>query len=192
MTHPSPDLRKIKSDLRRIMQDKRAILCAENPEAPQQLRDQFLKEFVQLRPCTIAAYHARISEIDLAPLIEALHERGHRLSLPVILGRNQALVFRTYRPGDALIAGPMAILEPPATSPEAEPDMVLTPFLAFDRHYHRLGYGGGYYDRTLSMLRERKPLTVVGVGFAGQEIPQLPIGARDAPLDKIVTEVEVF
>ena len=73
-----------------------------------------------------------------------------------------------------------------------EPDILLVPLLAFDRTGHRLGYGGGYYDRTIAELRVRKPVVAVGLAFAAQEVPEVPATPRDARLDLVLTEREVI
>jgi 5-formyltetrahydrofolate cyclo-ligase len=86
----------------------------------------------------------------------------------------------------------MNILEPLPSRPRVEPDVLLVPLLAFDRHLHRLGYGGGYYDRTLKLLRKQKPVLAVGIAYACQEVEVVPVTPNDARLDKIVTEIQVL
>jgi 5-formyltetrahydrofolate cyclo-ligase len=187
-----PDLRQQKSELRRAMENLRADAFAKNPNAALALRDNFFKH-VDLPPGgVVAGYRARGSEMDPAPLMQALHAKGYALALPAVTGKNVPLVFRIYKPGDALIPGVMGILEPAASTPVADPDIYLVPFLAFDRQRNRLGYGGGYYDRTLAAARQRKPILAVGTGFACQEIALVPTGSADVRLDKIVTEIKGF
>ncbi|MBL8906323.1 MAG: 5-formyltetrahydrofolate cyclo-ligase, partial [Rhizobiales bacterium] len=75
---------------------------------------------------------------------------------------------------------------------EVHPDVLLVPMLAFDRRGYRLGYGGGYYDRTLAALRVLKPITAIGIAYSGQEIAEVPHGSWDEPLDWIMTERGAF
>ena len=89
-------------------------------------------------------------------------------------------------------AGVWGIREPLAQAPAVDPDIVLTPLLAFDRARHRLGYGGGYYDLTIAQLRGRKTIVAVGLAFAVQEVFTVPVTPRDAPLDLVLTEREVI
>ena len=91
------------------------------------------------------------------------------------------------RPAPRSSAGPLGA-SAPATGDWVEPDVVLAPLLAFDRDGWRLGYGGGYYDRTLADLRARGEVTALGFAFAGQQVEAVPHGPDDARLDGIVTE----
>jgi 5-formyltetrahydrofolate cyclo-ligase len=124
-------------------------------------------------------------EIDIRPLLHALHDLGHPIALPVTPKRGNPLQFRRWRPGDDLARGPMGTRQP---GPEAEaltPDYLLVPLLAFDRAGRRLGYGGGYYDRTLAAL---PGATAVGCAYAAQELDEVPAGPEDALLHAIATE----
>lgn len=127
-------------------------------------------------------------EVDVVPLMARLAGEGWRTGLPVVVGRGRALLFRAWAPGEPTVAGAWTIPVPPESAPEVEPDVLLVPMLAFDAAGYRLGYGGGFYDRTLSALRAARPVVAVGVAFAGQEIPQVPRGRHDEPLDWILTE----
>ncbi|HUF44987.1 MAG TPA: 5-formyltetrahydrofolate cyclo-ligase, partial [Aestuariivirgaceae bacterium] len=108
--------------------------------------------------------------------------------LPVVVARGQPLVFRAWAPGNPTVAGIWSIPVPLESAPELEPDVLIVPMLAFDGEGYRLGYGGGFYDRTLARLRAIKPVVAVGAAFAGQEVAQVPRGPHDEPLDWIVTE----
>ena len=101
-------------------------------------------------------------------------------------------MFRRWRDGDEVDKGPFGVAEPKPSAEELCPDVLLVPLLAFDRAGYRLGYGGGYYDRTLRGLRALKPIIAIGVGFAAQEISATPRGPGDEPVDWIVTEIEAF
>ena len=128
-------------------------------------------------------------ELDVRPLLAGLAARGYVTALPVVTARRAKLIFRRWREGDGLDPGMHDILAPQSTAPAVDPDVLIVPLVAFDSGGYRLGYGGGYYDRTLAGLRAAKKILAVGVGFAVQEFPRLPRGPDDQRLDWIVTEI---
>ena len=135
--------------------------------------------------CVVSGYWPMRHEFDVRPLLTALHERGHPCALPVVMGRGQALVFRAWRPGDGLIDAAFGTRIPPPDAPALTPKLLLVPLLAFDDRGYRLGYGGGFYDRSLAAL----PAPVaVGCAFEAQRIDAVPIDHHDRRLDWIVTE----
>jgi 5-formyltetrahydrofolate cyclo-ligase len=131
------------------------------------------------------------SEINPLPLLRRLAGAGARLALPAVPGRGQPLVMREWRFGEPLVAGVWGIREPPPQAAAVDPDILLVPLLAFDRAGHRLGYGAGYYDLTITALRARKPVIAAGIAYAAQEIPAVPATPRDARLDLVLTEAEI-
>jgi 5-formyltetrahydrofolate cyclo-ligase len=135
----------------------------------------------------VSGYWPGGAELDDRPLLERLSARGHRVVLPVVIERDAPLIFRVWRPGDPVVKGNGAWV-PAATAPELEPDLLLVPLIGFDRHGTRLGQGAGYYDRTLLKLRGDRAITALGVGYAVQELPDIPTGPYDQPLDAILTE----
>jgi 5-formyltetrahydrofolate cyclo-ligase len=139
-------------------------------------------------PATISAYWPMGDELDVKPLLVALAAVGHVLGLPVMVARAQPLIFRRWQPGDVLFEGGFGTSIPGADQPELVPRILIVPLLAFDRGGYRLGYGGGYYDRTLAALRRAGVVTAIGVAYAGQEVANVPRGPGDQPLDAIVTE----
>lgn len=144
--------------------------------------------FLGQEPATVSGFKPFADEIDVLPLMARLAGEGWRTALPVVAGRNKPLVFRAWAPGEPTVAGIWSIPVPPDSAPEVRPDVLLVPMLAFDRSGFRLGYGGGFYDRTLAALRAVKPIVAVGVAFAGQEMAEVPREAHDEPLDWILTE----
>ncbi|MFG1477637.1 5-formyltetrahydrofolate cyclo-ligase [Xanthobacter sp. V4C-4] len=141
----------------------------------------------------IALFATFRDEIDTRPLAEALWARGAALALPVIVGRGRPLLFRAWLPGAELPpAGAFAIPTPLPDCPEVTPDVVLVPLAAFDRRGLRVGYGGGFYDRTLAELRRSGPVTAAGFAFACQEVAHVPAEPHDEPVDVMITEADVF
>ncbi len=132
------------------------------------------------------------SEINPLPLMRKLTGEGARLALPVLAGRGQPLTMREWAWGEPLAAGTWGIREPMPEAPAVEPDILLVPLLAFDRAGHRIGYGAGYYDLTITQLRARKAVMAVGLAYAAQEVPDVPATPRDARLDLVLTEREVI
>ncbi len=148
------------------------------------LRDVLLREAPPPPGAIIGGFWAMGSEIDTRPLLDALHMRGHVIALPVTPPRGQPLFFRPWSAGMPMARGPMGT-QHPAEGAAVTPDWLIVPLLAFDRSGARLGYGGGYYDRTLALLGQR---TAIGVAYAAQEIPRVPTGPHDIPLHAIATE----
>jgi 5-formyltetrahydrofolate cyclo-ligase len=140
----------------------------------------------------VSAFMPMGSEFDPRPLMRKLAAAGARLALPVVIGRGKPLVMRTWNFGEPLGTGSFGILEPRPEAAAADPDILLVPLLAFDRRGHRIGYGAGYYDMTITLLRARKSVAAVGLAFAVQEIPTVPATPRDARLDLVLTEREVI
>jgi 5-formyltetrahydrofolate cyclo-ligase len=132
------------------------------------------------------------TEINPLPLMRALGQRGAKLALPVIDGRGKPLVMRAFRFGDELNSGQWGIKEPKPEAGDVVPDILLTPLLAFDRIGNRIGYGAGYYDMTIAKFRAAKPVVAVGLAYAAQEIPAVPVTERDARLDLVLTEREII
>jgi 5-formyltetrahydrofolate cyclo-ligase len=140
----------------------------------------------------VAGYSPIRSEIDPTPLMRVLAARGAQLALPVIVARDLPLKFRAWSFGDKLQRGPLGILEPSADAAEILPEVLLVPLAAFDREGHRIGYGAGYYDRTLAQLRALRKVTALGLAFAVQEIPLVAASAHDVRLDFVLTESEAL
>lgn len=132
-------------------------------------------------------------EIDVRPLMAALSAQGHSLSLPCTPRKGKPLIFRSWQFDDKLKAGPFGTREPYPQQTIVFPTVVFVPLLAFTQTGERLGYGGGFYDRTLSQLRAHHAQSstdffACGVAFAAQEAALIPTGAFDVPLDGILTE----
>lgn len=139
-------------------------------------------------PSIVSGFWPIRDEIDIRPLMVELHGQGCTLALPVVQGREQRLLFRVWRPGDQLEAGAFGTLQPSAERESIEPHVLLVPLLACDREGWRLGYGGGFYDRTLEVLRLKQDVTAIGVGFDGQFVPEVPHEPGDQRLDWLLTD----
>ena len=136
----------------------------------------------------ISGYCPIRTEIDPTPLMETLHAAGHRLCVPVVQGRGVALKFREWHPDAEMIEGPFGALVP-ATGAWLKPRLLITPLLGFDADGWRLGYGGGFYDRTLERLRAVRPTLAIGFAYSAQQVEAVAREATDQPLDAIVTEL---
>jgi 5-formyltetrahydrofolate cyclo-ligase len=144
-------------------------------------------DFLQLQSGAIVSGFASLpDEFRVWPLLRRLHNGGRRLALPVMQGKGQPLLFRAWAPGDAMDRGVWGIGEPKADKPVLEPDVLLVPLLAFDRQGWRLGYGGGFYDRTLRRLRALKPVIAVGLAYDEQQVDAVPHLDYDQRLDWVL------
>lgn len=151
--------------------------------------DHFLADIRPASTATIAGYFPIRSEADVGPLLESLSHRGHACALPRVPGAEQPLTFHHWVPGSPTASGPFGTRVPLPDARVVVPDIVLVPLLAFDLVGTRLGYGGGFYDRTLAKLRKDGPCLAVGIAFGAQERDLLPRDPYDETLDWVVTEV---
>jgi len=191
---PSPSVQSPeKAALRAHMRTARSgVHPLEAASAARAVRDRFLGAIEVPQNAIVAAYAAFGGELDPLPLLEALAAKGVALALPVVEAKGAPLVFRAWAPGAPLVPHRFGMAEPSRDAPAVVPDIVVAPLFAFDRQGYRLGYGGGYYDRTLAALRKRSRVLAVGIGFAVQETPNVPRAPHDVPLDWIVTERAAF
>lgn len=185
--------RLVKRDLRKRAIERRTALVAriDATAVARAIRDHFLARFDPKPGAAVSLFWPVGDELDVKPLIEALHARRCVVALPVVTRPHTPLTFRLWEPGIEFIVSPFGIPEPGPERPAVTPDISVVPLLQFDRDGYRLGYGGGFYDRTieqLRLLRRDPPYLAVGVGFAGQEVESLPHESFDQPLDWIVTE----
>jgi 5-formyltetrahydrofolate cyclo-ligase len=142
------------------------------------------------RGVPLAGYMPIRSEIDPLPAMAEAAAHGP-VAVPVIAGAGLPLDFSLWEPGCALREGPFGAMVPEVDR-FIEPEILIVPLVAFDRAGGRLGYGGGFYDRTLERLRRRRPTLAIGFAYAAQEAEGLPLEPTDQPLDMVVTEAEVI
>jgi 5-formyltetrahydrofolate cyclo-ligase len=176
-----------------LLQDRASAMAARGATARLALRDRYLTAFEPPPGTVVSAFWPMPGELDLRPLLEALHARGCVCALPVVVARQTPLEFRAWEPGVALTTSRFGIAEPGPERPVVRPQQALVPLLAFDDDGYRLGYGGGFYDRTLAALRRdgAGPLVAIGVGLEAQRRPSLPREPFDERLDWLVTEERV-
>ena len=170
--------------------EMRKGLAAAAPGAGQRIAAHFLDAFQPKPDTAVSAFWPLPGEIDLRPLMDALHKAGCRCLLPVVAGPAAALVFRQWSPGMELMTSAFGVMQPGPGAAAARPHIVIVPLLAYDDFGYRLGYGGGYYDRTLAALRTDGGGAVIAAGaaFAGQRVDSCPRQPFDQRLDWIVTE----
>lgn len=179
-----------KKALRRACRARRAAIVADDARRWSAQACAYAVDLIERRGVhgPVAGYWPIGSELDCRPALAALAERGHVIALPAVEAAHQPLVFRRWREGDALSAGAHGTSQPLPSQAACVPKVLLVPLLGFDEAGHRLGYGGGYYDRSIQALRAGGPLVVIGLGFAAQRLPTAMPQDHDARLDWIVTE----
>jgi len=178
--HSSDDLIEAK---RAVRERALAARAAWDPAVGAALGEHVLRAMPPPAGAVVSGFWPMGQEIDIRPLLHALHQRGHPIVLPETPKRGNPLIFRLWHPGATMVAERFGTMRP-----EGEvraPDFLLVPLLAFDRRGFRVGYGAGYYDRTLAELSGRVRL---GVAYADQELDEVPAGPYDARLDAVATE----
>ncbi len=191
MTRPLPT-DTAKAELRRALAARRRCAAAAAPDAAEAVCARALAGLRLPPAAVVSGYWPLRDELDPRPLMLALAARGHRLALPVVTGKARPLRFRAWAPGQALVAAAFGTQIPPEGAEEITPQVLLVPLLAFDRRGCRLGYGGGFYDRTLAGLRAAGGVLAVGLAYADQACAALPVEPTDQPLDVLVTERELL
>ncbi len=174
MTNPKPALRRTMLALR----------ATQDPALGVRLAGHVLRDAAPQPGQSVAGFWPIGTEIDIRPLLHALHDSGHPILLPITPPRGQPLGFARWRPGDAMRPERFGTVRPIGEA--GIPDVLLVPLLAWDGRGRRLGYGGGYYDRTLAALPSRR---TIGCAYAVQRVPEVPAGSHDVPLDAVATEV---
>ena len=185
-----------KKELRLTAKGKRLGLAQEaGPGAAEKLIANFFK-FIETAgqdmSLSVAGYWPMAHEIDVRPLMFRLFEDRRTVLLPVVVAPGEPLVFRRWQPEMALDAGGFGTRHPGPEEPEIVPDILLVPLLAFDENGFRLGWGGGFYDRTLAQLRTEGQVVAVGAAYHGQRVDQVPHTPEDELLDWVITNEEIL
>jgi 5-formyltetrahydrofolate cyclo-ligase len=188
LTEPDPD----KAELRASALARRDALAPPERDAAAQAVAARAFPVAVGATTVVAGYSPIRSEFDPFPLMRALAKQGARLALPAVVARDAPLQFRVWAFGLAQVPGTFGIGEPAAEATIVEPDVFLLPVAAFDRAGHRIGYGAGYYDRTLAELQRGRHTTTVGLAFSTQEVARVPALPHDIRLDYIATEHETI
>jgi 5-formyltetrahydrofolate cyclo-ligase len=177
------------AERQRLIGERERLAPATLERFRQRIDAQLERAFPGLAAAKLAFCWPMRGEYDARPLTHTLRERGAVTALPVVVTPGQALAFREWHPGVALAAGPLGIRYPASSDPVV-PTVVLIPLNGWDEAGHRLGYGGGFFDRTLASLPKR-PIAI-GVGYELGRMPTIRPQAWDIPMDWIVTERGVY
>ena len=169
----------------RLIGERVALPAERRRAARERVRAILAAEVPELRRATVGFYWPFRGEIDLVGLVRKLIDGGGRAALPVVVGKGRPLAFWRWEPGMAMRPGVWDIPVPAVAEP-VEPDCLLVPLVGFDGEGYRLGYGGGYYDRTLAAMPYR-PMAL-GIGYAFQHLPTVRPQPFDRPMDAIATE----
>ena len=176
-----------KAGLRQQAHAARAALSpGSRAEAAASVAQYFFDSIALVPGQVVAAYWRIRDELDCQPILVRLMDSNQTVVLPVVMGPDQPLQMRVWEQGASLYEAGFGTLAPSELAPRAEPDMVLMPLLGFDSQGTRLGYGGGYYDRTLAQMKKSPKL--IGLAFAAQELDAIPRDSHDVPLDVVITE----
>lgn len=193
----SPMSHTLKALRKTLRQQRRALSPATQLQHTRAATHHFLRTPFLQRPKTIAVFISADGELPTQPLIEQLWHRGHRVYLPVLEhALPHPMLFAPYTPNTPLKPNRYGIPEPigKAYLTGCQLDLVITPLVAFDACGHRLGMGGGFYDRTFSCKKKTtskksgRPPYLIGWAHAFQQVPSLPTQPWDVPLDAVVTE----
>lgn len=176
--------RSLREDMRARRRGLTALARSEGAAA---IAEQAL-DFSRPAPGAVVAGYAAIrDELDPAALLVRLADAGHPIALPVIAARGEPLRFHRWTPGAPLQPGEYAVPVPGADAPAVVPDILLVPLLAYDARGYRLGYGAGYYDRTIAELRSERGVLAVGLAFDIQQVENVPHDGYDERLDWVLT-----
>ena len=178
-----------KAELREV-----ALACRRKTASEARLRagmcvaDHVVKYFQKWPASIVAGYLPLGDEIDPVPTLSHLEQMGWKLTLPVVIGKGEPLLFRHWQQGDALETGAFNTCHPLPSASELIPDVLLVPLLAFDKEGQRIGWGGGFYDRTIAALRIQRSTLVLGVAFSCQRVDKVPCDNHDELLNGVITE----
>lgn len=182
------DIAQKKKALRAQAKERRALTFRKyGPAAGERLAAIGVDFAKPTKTASFTGFLAIGEEIDPMPLMRRLWAGGHAVGLPVMVGKARPLVFRQWREGETLNEVQWGIREPAAEAPVIVPDIVLVPLLAFDARGYRLGYGGGFYDRSIAEIRQAKPVITIGLSYDELEVDAVPHDAYDQRLDWVLT-----
>lgn len=191
-----PDAHLDKASLRSEALARRAALSPEARETAAEAAAAHALEWLgDVKGEMVSVFASFGHEIPTHALVRRLRAAGAEIALPVVLEPGKPLIFRLWEPGEELVSsrgpGRFVIPAPPETAPAVSPDVLVVPLAGFDARGNRLGYGAGFYDRTLALLRSAKRIEAIGYAFAVQELPAVPAEAHDERLDAIATDAGI-
>ena len=186
-----------KQELKKRLREKAALIRGEisnevAAEAAVAIAERFFRTWSPGRSKVIAVFWPIKSEINIRPLIEKLYQSGCSIALPEVVAPSKVLLFRKWTPRAKMTKGSYNTFVLTANAAVMEPDWILVPLLAFDSERFRLGYGGGYYDATLSQLAKKREIFTIGVAYDIQKFDAVPKGSSDFQLDAVLTEKRVI
>lgn len=185
----------LKATLRTQYLQQRSLLSShEASDASRQIQQRFLESHPISDQEVIALYNPIGNEVDTNNILNYATQHGVPTVLPVVTKQDAPLIFRQYQSGDALRPHPnLKVMEPEENAVEKIATILLVPLVAFNIEGYRIGFGGGYYDRTLSYYRQHHPnVLAIGLAYDWQQCTEFIPDAFDQPLDKIITETEIF
>jgi 5-formyltetrahydrofolate cyclo-ligase len=187
------DIGSEKEVLRASAEKKRRLLCRRDAQKASFLIVQnFFEMWSPPFGSVVSAFWPFRAELDVRPLIYRLKAEGYTIALPQVIAKATPLLFREWKPTTPLLADKYGVLCLPDTSAIIEPDWLFVPLLAFDKNAYRLGYGGGFYDLTLTKLRKEKEIFAIGVAYECQLVSRVPRTKHDIRLDAVLTEGQIF
>ena len=188
------DLKEIKSNFRKKQYAIRKKLFSDNiNNFNKSLFENFFKKINFETFLVVSSFISINTEIDTTELNNYILKNNKKLCLPVVIKKNSHLLFRRFSNNKNLIEGFMKIKEPSNTNHFLIPELLFVPCLAYDSMGYRLGYGGGYYDRTFSYLKKNKKKFIsVGYAFDDQKVSEVPKDKFDIKLDYVITEKKIY
>lgn len=186
------ELSSIKASARRTAETLRDTCSKSSAGMGRVVSAHALLELGRIPPSGwVACYLAIRSEMDATPLMLALHGLGYNVCIPVVDDAGKPLLFRQWTPDATLERGAFGVKVPTAGE-WVEPELMFVPLLAFDAQCYRLGYGGGYYDRTIAAIRGKSGARAIGLAYSRQLVQDVPRDSTDVQLDAVVTETGVL
>ncbi|WEK47703.1 MAG: 5-formyltetrahydrofolate cyclo-ligase [Candidatus Andeanibacterium colombiense] len=176
-----------KAERERIIAARMALRAVERAQMDARISERLEQLIGDPSGLVVSGYWPFRAEQDLRPLLARLAKRGARTALPVVIAKGQPLEFRVWQAGDPIERGVWNIPIPSKDAEVVVPDVTIAPVVGFDPGGYRLGYGGGFFDRTLAALLPHRP-RLLGVGYELQAIPTIHPQAWDIPMDAVVTE----
>jgi 5-formyltetrahydrofolate cyclo-ligase len=181
-----------KSALRQSFLERRLqMLPNDRAGAAQAVFDTFFKQVPLAANSVVAGYWPVKAELDALLILRELLRKGHACALPHVTGEGAPLLFRQWDETMPMTTGKYGITEP-ASKESVVPDIILVPLLAFDAKGHRLGYGAGFYDRTIARLKKQKSVRTIGLAYEMQLYGTLPAEENDVKMDMIITDRNIY